>query len=89
MSFKKFVDEHYTHTTALRLAQQIFRNTQSPPSGGHGSPSSGAHGAPPNFSEAVDQLAMYAAGLHITPLTPGAPTRLPEDVPMPDAEGRR
>jgi hypothetical protein len=89
VSFKKFVDEHYTHTTALRLAQQMFRNMQSPPPGAHGSPSSGAHGAPPNFSEAVDQLATYAAGLHITPLTPGAPTRLPEDVPMPDAEGRR
>jgi hypothetical protein len=80
VGFKKFVDDHSKYMTALNMAQQMFRNMQSPPPG--------AHGAPPNFSQAVEQLATYAAGLQITPLTPGAPSRLPEDMPMPDAEDR-
>ena len=72
--------------TALNMAQQMFRNMQNPSSGAHGSPPPAAQG---NFSQAVEQLVTYAAGLQITPLTPGAAASLHEDVPMPDAEGRR
>ena len=69
VSFKKYVDDHLAHASALILAQEMIRQQQRD-----------AQGTANSFTTAVERLSTAYAGLQVMPLTPGASTTLPEQV---------